>query len=210
MCTECGNVDEQLHYMKCHSDYFKEARKYAWKKFRNVMKPYRHNNSMTEIMWTGVQRWIHDEFDEERTQKENLPFGDDVTQEQCEILLDAFEEQKEIGWDHFIVGRVATGWSKYFATNIEDSYEKEGKVIAFGRTLVRATWKFTMSVWVGHNEAVHGTDNKYSARNVKGIKECIHNIYNNYKNLISQEDEWLFREEARIRCDSACTMMCAA
>ena len=207
LCTECGNVDEQLHYMKCHSDYFEEARKYAWKKFRNVMKPYRHNNSMTAIMWTGVQRWIHDEFDEERTQKENLPFGDDVTQEQCEILLDAFEEQKEIGWDHFIVGRVATGWSKYFATNVEDSYEKEGKVIAFGRTLVRATWKFTMSVWVGHNEAVHGTDNKYSARNVKGIKDCIHNIYNNYKNLISQEDEWLFREEARIRCDSSVPQM---
>jgi len=79
--------------------------------------------------------------------------------------------------------------------------------MAFARDLVRATWKFTLSVWVSHNEKVHGKNNKYSSRNVQGIQQCIREIYDNFKHRVSTEDEWLFREEARIRCDQSVPQM---
>ena len=204
-CTECGEIDDQLHYMKCQSSYFVEARKYAWKKFRNALKNYKLNSSMIAVMWVGVQRWVYNELDDE--ENNDLPLGDDITQEQCALLTQAFEEQKEIGWEHFIVGRIAKGWGIYYMNKIQDDEEQEGKVMRFTRNLVKATWTFTLSVWGSHNEAVHGKDNKYSSRDVRSIQKYINEIFSNLRNFVSLEDQWLFREEARIRCDRTVPQM---
>ena len=40
----------------------------------------------------------------------------------------------------------------------------EGKLLAFGKKLVEATWTCTLSVWKTHNEAVHGKSKGYSDR----------------------------------------------
>ena len=92
------------------------------------------------------------------------------------------------------------GWSRYYASRIADDEEKDGKVMAFARDLVKATWKFTSSVWGSHNEKIHGRKTKYSSRDVTSIQKCIVEIYDQFKTFVSQEDQWLFREEVRIRC----------
>ena len=132
-------------------------------------------------------------------EEEDLPCGDDVTSSQYELLKVAYRHQCAIGWDHFITGRITKKWSEYYGSNLQDNDEKNGKIIAFSRNVVKATWRFTISVWGSHNEQVHGKNNKYSSRNVRSIKKCIDEIYDNFKNIISTEDQWLFREEARIR-----------
>jgi len=200
-CTECGEVDDQLHYIKCNSEYFEDARKYAWKKFRTVIKKYKRNETMIRIMWIGVKRWVYDELEED------IPRGDEVNDEQFEALKLAYQHQGDIGWSNFIMGRISKHWSKYYELRVKEDEEKNGKVMAFARDLVRATWKFTLSVWVSHNEKVHGKNNKYSSRNVQGIQQCIREIYDNFKHRVSTEDEWLFREEARIRCDQSVPQM---
>ena len=57
-CTECHEIDEQLHYMRCNSVYFEEARKYDWKKFKIMLKKYKHNAAMMNIIWIGIKRWV--------------------------------------------------------------------------------------------------------------------------------------------------------
>ena len=90
-CTECNEIDDQLHYIKCHSAYFEEARKFAWNFFKNGLKKYKKNKTMTEIMWIGIKRWIYGEGDND------LPRGDDVTGEQFMMLKEAYKQQGEIG-----------------------------------------------------------------------------------------------------------------
>ena len=200
-CTECDAIDDQLHYMKCNSDYFEEARRFSWKKFKTTMKKYKSCKTMLEIMWIGIKRWVYDEDDDD------LPSGDDVSPDQFDLLVKAYKHQCVIGWDHFITGRITKEWSTYYESNLEENEKKRGKVMAFARDIVRATWKFTLSVWASHNEKVHGKHNKYSSRNVQSIRKCITTIYEKFSNQISMEDEWLFREESRIRCEQPVPQM---
>ena len=79
--------------------------------------------------------------------------------------------------------------------------------MAFSRVLVKALWKFTLSVWGSHNEKVHGMNNKYSSRNIRGIQQCIRDIYDIYekfKDRIASEDQWLFREEEKYDVNNQC------
>ena len=133
-CTECEEVDDQLHYIKCNSDYFEEARKYAWKKFRTVMKKHKLNETIIRIMWIGIKRWVYDEVDED------IPRGDEVNNELFKALKSAYQHQGDISWENFIVGRISKHWSKYYELRLKEDEEKNGKVMEFARDLVRATW----------------------------------------------------------------------
>ena len=132
-CTECDAIDDQLHYMKCKSEYFEEARRFSWKKFKTKMKKYKRYKTMLEIMWIGIKRWVNDEDDDD------LPRGDDVTPAQFDLLINAYKHQCGIGWDHFITGRITKEWSIYYESNLEENDEKRGKVMAFARDTVKAT-----------------------------------------------------------------------
>ena len=193
LCTECGELDDQLHYMKCKSAYFIEARKYAWKRFNITMKKYKKEKTMIEIIWIGILNWIFEEFEGE------LPCGDELSEERYQALARAYHCQSEIGWDQFLVGRISKQWNTYYALGLNDDDEKNGKTLVFGRNMVNGIWKYTLCVWGSHNEKVHGRKSKYSTRDVRGIEKCITTIYTEFRNRISIEDQWLFREEVKIR-----------
>ena len=192
MCTECGEIDGQLHYMECKSDYFTEARSFAWVKFCNKMKAYKSEATLLRVIWIGIQNWIYRDFDGD------LPCGEEINAEEYRLLTHAYESQNEIGWDHFITGKVSKKWSAFYALRVPESMEKEGKVLAFGRTLVDSIWSYTLDVWRAHNEAVHGKKNRHSKRDVESLRSCVAEIYN-LQSLVSTEDEWLFRIEVRRR-----------
>ena len=118
------------------------------------MKKYKRNETMIKIMWIGVKRWVYDEVDED------IPRGDEVNDDQFKALKSAYQYQGDIGWSNFIVVRISKHWSKYYELRLKEDEEKNGKVMAFARDLVRATWKFTLLVWLSHNEKVHGKNNK--------------------------------------------------
>ena len=104
---------------------------------------------MLRIIWIGIKNWVYNDFNEA------LPRGDDVSIEEFEKLKIAYKAQTDIGWKHFLVGRTSKKWSVYYATRILNDEKKDGKVIAFGRTLIESIWKYTLNVWTMHNETVH-------------------------------------------------------
>ena len=193
LCPECTSVDEQMHYMRYHSAYFTEARTFAWKRFCDSMKYYKKEETLLRIIWIGLQNWIYNDFDEE------LPRGDEINNEEYLALVSAYNMQTEIGWEHFLVGKITSQWKKYYEMRLPESKERYGKVLAFGRTLVNGIWTFTLNVWKRHNEAVHGKSGKYSNRDIASLREFVKDIYENMGTLVSTEDEWLFRMEVKIR-----------
>ena len=193
LCPECEVIDKQMHYMICRSEYFEEARGFAWRRFCQSMEKYKRHETLLRIIWIGLQNWVYEDFEEE------LPKGDDVTKEEHSILVRAFEEQNRIGWKHFVVGRISKVWKKYFALRLPEDIKKGGKVTAFSRTLVYSIWTYTLQVWKRHNEAVHGKKGKYSNRDIESIRNSIQEIYDNLRGEVTIEDQWLFREEVKIR-----------
>ena len=99
------------------------------------------------------------------------------------------------------MGKIAKGWRSYFEGRLPEDNERDGKAIAFSRDLVNSIWVFTLGVWKVHNEGIHGTQGRYSDRNIANLKQCVQEIHDILRVRVSTEDEWLFREEARIRVE---------
>ena len=192
-CLGCGEPDTQWHYLKCTSQHFCDARAKAWCKFCNHMKLYQTQETFLRIIWIGIQNWIYQDFDEA------LPQGDDVSQEQYTLLTKAYEDQGRIGWQHFVVGRVSKSWTEFYATTLPEDKTKQGKIIAFGKNLVEATWAFALEVWKSHNGMVHGTGSGYSKKDIRAIHDSVAELYATRHNYIKPEDEWLFGESERIK-----------
>ena len=157
------------------------------------MKQHRHLESFLRIIWIGIQNWIFNDFDE------ILPAGDELTTQQHSILTEAFHHQEKIGWDNFLAGRISKTWTKYYATTIPNDKTKQGKLIAFGKKMVEATWSMTLEIWKSHNGLVHGNGKGLSKKDIKAIHDCVTDFYTNKKKLINAEDEWLFGESERIK-----------
>lgn len=113
-CKECGCNDKQLYYMECRSEYYCEARRFAWRKFKNKMANHKCPPMMLDSVWYGIQRWIYDEDDD------SLPRDVGVTNTRYEILCKAVQQQNSIGWKHFCLGRVAVAWSEFYSTGLQD------------------------------------------------------------------------------------------
>ena len=195
-CPHCEEEDSQLHYIRCQSDFYNEARSCAWKKFCSKMKRYKHEKTLLRIIWIGIQNWVYNDFDEE------LPKENDVSQAEYEVLKEAFHQQSEIGWNHFLVGRISNKWRRYYEMRT-DGEHSEGRGVAFGRTLVEGIWTYTLQVWKWRNESVHGERGGYSKRDELVIRECVEEVYGNLRNELSDEDAWLFQKSVRIRKSQA-------
>ena len=157
------------------------------------MKKYKGEESLFQAIWIGIQNFVYNDFEG------TIPRFDDITITQHQILVDAYEEQNLIGWDHFLVGRLSLKWGQFYKTRITNDGKTEGRVIAFTRKVVQSIWKYTLHVWKRHNDANHGGDKKYSTRDIKTLQDCVVKIYEIAKGQVSTEDAWLFREEAKIK-----------
>ena len=192
-CHVCDQTDDQWHYLSCKSTHFTEARAHAWCKFCSQMKKYRHLESFLRIIWIGIQNWIYRDF------TEALPQSDEVSDQQYQILVQAYHHQADIGWNHFFVGRISKTWTEYYATTIPEDKMKQGKLLAFGKKMVEAAWHMSLDIWKSHNGLVHGDGSGLSTQDIKAIHNCVTELYTEKQKFLNAEDEWLFDESERIK-----------
>ena len=184
-----------MHYMQCKGDQYQTSRKEGWNIFRKSMKKYKKEKSMMQAIYVGLQNYAYNDHDGA------VPDMEYLTGRQHELLTDAFQAQNEIGWEQFLVGRIALGWKEFYRTTVEDEEFCDGLVTSFSRNLVNSIWKYTMSVWKSHNDINHGNDSQFSIRDKRALRECIYAAYTTIREHVSAEDAWLFREEARSRTE---------
>ena len=194
-CCVCGGDDRQLHYLECEGDFYVKARKDAWKVFEKAMRKYRNEKSLLQTIWVGNTNYIVDEYDG------HLPDGPELTRNQYNALVEAYEDQQTIGWKHLFVGRISKKWGEYYRLRVEEDDRCQGLVTEFSRKLVCSIWKFTLYMWKCHNDINHGTNTNYSLRDRKALRDCIHLAYTELRDQITAEDMWLFREEARSKAE---------
>ena len=112
---------------------------------------------MLHIIWIGIQNWVHDDF------YENLPRFEEVSVEEFEMLKQHIGHRQTF-METSSGRRNQKKWSDYYSKRIPIDEKKDGKAIAFGRALIESIWKYTLNVWTGHNEALHGKKQVFSKR----------------------------------------------
>ena len=76
-----------------------------------------------------------------------------------QLLLTAFSDQTNIGWDHLICGRIATSWFTAHDHYCTDRQLRSSKLSSsIGPKLVLSFWKFGLAFWYHRNGCIFGTD----------------------------------------------------
>ena len=73
--------------------------------------------------------------------------------------------------------------------------------------LVTSLWGYSLFMWKRHNEAVSRTAKVYSDRNRQCMRECVTEVYQHLREIVSTEDEWLFREEVQKRIEQSISQL---
>ena len=59
---------------------YKNARQFAWRQFRDKLKQYKRESTMSQIIWMGFQQWVFGDV------TEMLPKGLELNDEEYEML----------------------------------------------------------------------------------------------------------------------------
>ena len=107
---------------------------------------------MVKLILIGLKSWIE-------KQPARFPQYDNITTDtDLQLLLDAFCDQTNIGWDQLICGRLAKSWFTAHDHYFNERHlppSKQSTII--GPRLVQHLWKFGLSFWYLRNGDIYGT-----------------------------------------------------
>jgi hypothetical protein len=103
----------------------------------------------------------------------------------------ALSEQKKIGWDHFMLGRISQRWS-----TIQGKYYKTQKMRKTGdkwaEELIKEIWRIHCAIWNRRNEILHGTGN-HKVLGTKEFHKEIKEQLDEGSDLLLPTEHYLFR-----------------
>ena len=178
-CPRCKKTNETaLHVITCQHSTAKET----WDNELGILRQWlRHHKTDPEIetaLLYNIRKWRkcggiygHHYFDAPVTK--------------------AIRDQKEIGWDHFMLGRISLIWSvlqgKYYKRlHLRTTGEK------WAELLIQEIWRIHCAIWNQRNEILHGTGNHKVLGTKDFEKEIRKEISKGYAFLLSTE-HYLFK-----------------
>ena len=192
-CIKCGLIENQHHYIVCNDPSYELQFKNEWLWLKKKLRRWRVRDTVTLAMWYGINSYRKDiaEID--------LQYDDDMDEKYNHDLRLAFAEQSEIGWKHFLLGRIATSWKPVLAAGINVDEKRSGKIEAAARCLVESLWSLMLKMWKHRNELEHGKHSVYSTQDIKAILSLVDLLYNKYDGNALEDENNLFSVEREVR-----------
>jgi hypothetical protein len=175
-CFACQNLKEDVdHVLRCPSDPRNAAREKAFTELASHFSRYYTPAPMAKLITDVLRRW----FDGSPPIALHLPTDDESTAELHAAINKAYDHQREIGWGHFLRGRLSSQWRHPIAL-----YYKERKP---ERTVTPKLWvrktidqmfKTFRMLWLCRNGEKHGK-NYQEARTIalQATREEAQRIY---------------------------------
>ena len=152
-CPRCNRSNETaLHVITCQHETANEKWDEGIKQFQEWLGQQKTDPSIISAIISNLRKW----------RKSGGIFGhhyDKPTEK-------ALKEQNEIGWDHFMLGRISQQWK-----TLQEKYYKRLNLRKTGdtwaRELIKEIWSLHWTIWNQRNETLHNTGN----HKVLGTKE---------------------------------------
>jgi hypothetical protein len=162
-----SQTETQEHVIQCNGceERIKNKKNYLRNLYR-IMENNETDKNLARVIGTCVTNWINGEdITNLKVMTDNPP----------KILIDAYKEQKHIGWDQFMKGRLTIKWGE--AYNKYRSEEKINKKYLtaekWGKDIIVVSWKFVMDIWKNRNENEHGDEATKVEKQKKKLVEKI-------------------------------------
>jgi hypothetical protein len=110
-------------------------------------------------------------------------------------IIKAIKTQTELGWNHFIRGRISIEWGHIINDHKTNTETKDFKAETWGANLLHINWKYIIQLWAVRCEAVHGTNNNEANIIIKErMLEEIRHIQASNRELLLRDIEWLHED----------------
>jgi hypothetical protein len=175
ICSICKtNIETQEHVIQCNG--IEEniiLKKHYVRNLYRIMEANKTNAELARVIGVSVSAWINGE---------DMPGIKEMTDNPPKYLVEAYNEQKRLGWDQFLKGRLSIKWgftyNQYRAT--DNTKKKFLNAEKWGKDIIVVGWKFVMDIWRNRNNVEHGDEiNKVELKKKKLSKKLI-----GYKNKI--------------------------
>jgi hypothetical protein len=112
------------------------------------------------------------------------------------ILVQAYQEQSEIGWDHLLRGRTSLKWSAAYRASIAGSRQQQVDPMPWNKQVILALWAYTRNLWQFRNGIVHGQTVEAAAEleytRLKAAVTCEYAQFDTDPHVISAQFNALF------------------
>jgi hypothetical protein len=149
LCPCCQMKPETVnHVTQCHSPTATITREQAKTQLLNLLWKAETPQIITQHIQAGLNQWEQ---------------GDDhIYPKHSTVALNnpnhmhAFIDQKAIGWDQFLKGRISTLWWQAFTHLTTMTRPQSDKSLAWSKKLIHALWDNNKTIWLHCNSIVHG------------------------------------------------------
>ncbi len=140
----------------------------------------------------GVESWANSPDKEDPT-----PLYRGSIQPEDIALVQAFQDQNTIGWDHLHRGRISKWWRVAFLCGKGPSL----RVDPWAKELVRALWEYSKTLWTYRNGVVHGaTVEEEILRDREKLGQQVDDAFNQFQRdpfIVSPQFSFLFTKKSK-------------
>ena len=182
-CNLCqGSVEDEDHIIRCFSCKRKNLRTEWLAEIKAFLSKDHTPTSFKDVIYNKLHAWLE-------------PIIDNTNYEQYIDLQKAIKQQDDIGWRHFIRGRLTIEWGNIIAAHIKTCNIKKYNAEKWGANLLAINWKYILKIWRQRCEDVHGATKADMDRlkKEKLLKEIEH-IQSTNKELITKKTEWIHED----------------
>ena len=176
LCLLCDTVEDRGHMFCCQNSELLGSRLEALRKLdeqvRKITQP-----EVADAIAVGVRSIGNDTS--AILYRQEFVVATDVSQ--------AMFDQEQIGWDHFLMGRIALKWSE-----IGPAENHRDKPQVWGKKIVDYVLGTGIELWKQRNQLIHGSQEGVSKVEAAKTLETIRAIYNEIYPNIHPSHRWLF------------------
>jgi hypothetical protein len=155
LCPCCNAHPETLdHVFTCQSKETVERRTGLRNELKLRLERLHTHPKITRAIIHGLTEW--ESYIASPTQTITAPYRGTVLAADC-ILVQAFLEQSnEIGWQHFLRGRISTKWSQAYQSYCSKPNQEPPNAQPWAAQVVTIIWQYSSSLWSYRNGVKHG------------------------------------------------------
>jgi hypothetical protein len=183
-CDSCqSDTEDEDHILRCHSANRLQSRK-AW---YDAISDYLSAAHTPPFVKTSIVSNLH--YWLESSEITHTMLDDDNDNGRTSK---AIYQQNNIGWNHFIRGRLSIEWGNIVQSHLETNQIKNMSAEKWGSDLLFINWKHILKIWRERCEEVHGKTPEQIEKSSKArLLEEIRHIQSSNTNLAHSEHNWI-------------------
>ena len=189
VCNNCFNHKETKdHIMKCRTDSRKRIRTKWISETTKYLEQKYTPTEVKDAIVKGLSMWLEVKEKEE---------DDETITEPNKYIIAATNKQQDIGWEHFVRGRITIKWGELINQHLRDQKIQPEEMDAekWGMKLININFKYLLEMWELRNQEVFGTTPEQIEKNK--VIQCLEEV--KYIQEMNQdcsafERDWLFED----------------